>query len=166
MTTPWGRISFPRRASTLHKGDSNMRFYPHCLRSHLIKTAANKITRDSDKKMSAGIQNPADTDLAHLSPPRLPTRDSDWCENRMARQGMGRALIEAALKNTETDSRKRWVLHTMAGMFPGRTLLHEWNLFYLLSSRACYATAVTRQTATFCVSLGTRLEAACTAAHH
>ncbi|NBO64558.1 MAG: hypothetical protein EBU88_06900 [Acidobacteria bacterium] len=129
------------------------------LRSHLSRVAAAKdYERFLQQKVSRD-PNPADADLALLSPPRL----MNWCETWMARQGMGRALIGAALESMETDSRKRRVLQTLANMFPGRALLHKWNR---VDSPTCSLCNSGRETVCHIQCQCSRLEAARTAAHH
>ncbi len=129
------------------------------LRSHLSIVAAAKDYERFLQKKNRRDPNPSYAGLALLSSPRL----MNWCETCMARRGMGRALVGAALESMETDSRRRRVLQTLANMFSGRALLHKWNR---VDSPTCSLCNSGRETVCHIQCQCSRLEAACTAAHH
>jgi len=129
------------------------------IRCHLSEIAATKAYEKFRQKKVSRDSNPADEALAHINPPRL----MNWCETWMARQGAGRSLVGAALQSFETDSRKRRILQTIAGMFPGRALLYKWKR---ADSPVCLLCNSDRETVCHIQCRCPRLEAARTAAHH
>lgn len=129
------------------------------LRQYLSETAASKrlerLRKDYvSRDFSSGVES-----LVESTQPRR----MNWTENWMARQGMGRSTLGAALKRIEISPGKRRILQTMAGMFPGRALLFKWGRADTSHCPLCNAQSES-QCHIQCVC--PRLERARTAAHH
>ena len=87
----------------------------------------------------------------------------NWTENWLARAGMGRLILGLVLQCLETGPGKRRILQTIAGTFPGRSLLHKWGR---AESPRCPLCDAQSESQCHIQCLCPRLERARTAAHH
>jgi len=79
------------------------------------------------------------------------------------RERMGRSTLGAALKRTAVGPSKRRILQTIAGVFPGRALLHKWGR---VDSPQCPLCGALSESQCHIQCVCPRLERARTAAHH
>ena len=143
-------------SSALHLDPDTVHFYVNgapavwgaAVRNCLIQRAADRVAADLNLPL-----------LKRDGTPRPATITTAW----LLRQDQGRQVLGQTLRKLKTDSSKRRVLQTIAGVFPGNALLCRWKLRATATCDLCAGPAET-QAHVQCVC--PVLKSARIAAHH